>query len=213
MVRAVAVAWHDNAWWMAWNLALAVVPLVLSVVLFRGARRHTAVWWLGAAAFLVFLPNAPYVLTDLVHLPGDVRAHPDRVVLLGVLPQYGAFLAAGLLAYVVAVRNVVLHLRGLGWPRPARAAAELSLHGLCAVGIAIGRFARFNSWDVVLRPGDVAQSLLAHAGDAFPAAVVLFLFAAIAVAATPTRLLLDEAVVRIRPGRRGSPASPLRSPR
>src|SRR4051812_24343730 len=54
--------------WMVWNLALAAVPVFLAMALFRPGRRHGVGWWLGTALFVLFLPNAPYVLTDVVHL-------------------------------------------------------------------------------------------------------------------------------------------------
>jgi uncharacterized membrane protein len=54
--------------WMGWNLLLAAIPVLLAWVLFRPARRRAALWWLGLAVFVAFLPNAAYVLTDAVHL-------------------------------------------------------------------------------------------------------------------------------------------------
>ncbi len=68
-----AVVLAGNARWMGWNLLLALVPLALALLLFRGRRERTALWWLGTAAFVAFLPNAPYVMTDVIHLFTDVR--------------------------------------------------------------------------------------------------------------------------------------------
>src|SRR4051812_24144926 len=82
--------------WMAWNLILALVPWVLSLYCFRPARRPGAIWICGALAFLLLVPNAPYLLTDLIHLPSSVRREPsDAAVVLVVFPVYGALLAAG----------------------------------------------------------------------------------------------------------------------
>src|SRR5215813_31019 len=66
-------AWRWHGHWMAWNTGLAAVPLVLALLLFRQGRRRTVPWWAGAVAFVAFLPNAPCVLTDVVHLLGDLR--------------------------------------------------------------------------------------------------------------------------------------------
>ena len=97
----------DNVGWMAWNLLLAVIPAVLAVVLFRRERPRTIGWWIGVGTFVLFLPNAPYLLTDLIHVRGDVaQAQLDRTVVFAVLPTYVAFVIAGFGCYVVALREV-----------------------------------------------------------------------------------------------------------
>ena len=53
--------------WMSFNAFLATVPAVLAVVLFHRPRARTVTWWVGVVAFGLFLPNAPYVVTDLIH--------------------------------------------------------------------------------------------------------------------------------------------------
>src|SRR6478736_5332776 len=62
--ETLSVAHHD-VWWMSWNLLLAAIPMLLAVLLFHRPRRHSVLWWGGVAAFVLFLPNAPYVVTDL----------------------------------------------------------------------------------------------------------------------------------------------------
>ena len=85
---------------MVWNSVLAAVPLVFACMLFRrGVRAAGAVWWIGVAAFVVTLPNAPYVLTDLVHLVET--AHHG--VLLRTAIAYAVFVWFGMLAYTVSV--------------------------------------------------------------------------------------------------------------
>src|SRR5262245_2969471 len=65
-----------NAWWMGWNTLLAWVPVVLAWGLFRGGADRSVsrspLWWAGLVLFVLFLPNAPYVVTDLFHLPYDL---------------------------------------------------------------------------------------------------------------------------------------------
>ena len=143
----------DNGDWITWNLTLALVPAVLAVALFGRARsRHGVVWWLGVAAFGLFLPNAPYVVTDLVHLRGDVlAARSDGVVVAGVLPMYAAYILAGFVAYVVSLELARSELRRRAptldgpWFEPAA-------HLVCSIGIVLGRIARLNSWDVATSP-------------------------------------------------------------
>lgn len=144
---------RDNNGWVTWNLALALVPAALAVVLFGWPRsRHGFTWWLGVVAFVLFLPNAPYVVTDLVHLRGDVlAARSDVVVLAGVLPMYAAFVFAGFLAYVVSLDLLRAEVQRR---RPAVHGPwfELAVHALCSIGIVLGRIARLNSWDVATTP-------------------------------------------------------------
>ena len=163
-----------NMPWMVWNLTLAFVPLVLAAVLFRGRRGgRSPVWWLGAAAFVAFLPNAAYVLTDVIHLVADARRIPSvAVVSLAIVPQYALFFALGFEAYVLSVIAVGRYIARSGhtrWVVPA----EIALHGLAAVGIYLGRFLRLNSWDLVTQPDSVTASWSELTGPPAIAAMVV----------------------------------------
>src|SRR2546421_4853282 len=104
--------------WMVWNLFLALTPWVLSVVLFRPNRRPGPVWLAVVVGWSLLLPNAAYVLTDVVHLPAAVRQEPsDQLVLLVVLPLYGAFFIAGFVAFADGLRRRRRDVTGLGWVR------------------------------------------------------------------------------------------------
>jgi uncharacterized membrane protein len=138
---------------MVWNSFLAFIPLVLSVWLFRGRGARTIVWWLGLGIFIAFLPNAPYVLTDLIHLVQNIRmGYSIWVITLVLVPQYLLFMLAGFQAYVIAVINLGHYLQRQGYQKWVLG-TELFIHFLCAIGIYLGRFPRFNSWDIVARPG------------------------------------------------------------
>jgi len=143
---------RDNRFWMTWNLLLALVPAVLGVLLLWRPHRRTPLWWLGIGAFVLFLPNAPYVLTDVVHLPGDITfANSRSVVLFGVLPLYAAFMWLGVSSYVLCLELVVREVH-TAHPTVSRRAVEIPIHALCALGIVLGRVARVNSWDTVQDP-------------------------------------------------------------
>jgi uncharacterized membrane protein len=175
--RQVLVA---HARWMTWNLLLALVPLVLALVLFRPGRRQRLLWWVGVIAFVGFLPNAPYVLTDAIHLVADVRRlqHPSALI-FGLLPLYGVFFSAGFACYVVSLVRLCRYLRQRGRARLALP-TEAALHVLAAVGIFLGRFERLNSWDVLARPGAITTALR-HLADGRSLAIVATALAVIAV--------------------------------
>ncbi len=144
---------------MLWNLYLAAIPTALALVLFRRPTRTGPVWWLTFGAWLLFLPNAPYVLTDVVHMFDDLRAAqtPGRVG--AILVIYALFAAAGLASYVVSLQ---LFRRFLHRVAPSRVVLPvlLTVHGLCVVAMGLGRIVRLNSWDVVLAPRSVLASVM-----------------------------------------------------
>jgi uncharacterized membrane protein len=131
-----------------WNLFLAWVPWLVSVTM-RHAKRGWLFWPL-AATWLAFFPNAPYLLTDLVHL----KARPPIPLWFDVL-FLATFAWAGCLVGWDSLWRVHRELTArLG----ARAAALLVTASvlLCGVGVFLGRFERLNSWELVTDPVQVA---------------------------------------------------------
>jgi uncharacterized membrane protein len=61
---------------LVWNLILAWAPLILALLVYDGYRRGTTLVRLAPALalWLLFLPNAPYIVTDFVHLSARSRA-------------------------------------------------------------------------------------------------------------------------------------------
>src|SRR5215207_7352176 len=166
----------DNSRWMTWNLLLAVIPAALAVVVFRHRGPRTGLWWTGAALCALFLPNAPYVITDLVHLRGDVlRAGSDFAVIAGVLPVYAAFM-------------------GLG---RRRGTTELATHAVCALGVVLGRVARLNSWEPVTEPHSTAERIVLTLTWRGAPLAVLLMFAAIWVSHGATRALVRSAIATV----------------
>ena len=131
--------------YLVWNLTLAWIPLLLAIVLVVAYRLRRSAFELATvgAAWLLFLPNAPYVLTDFIHLGQRHRMY-DTIVM-------GSFAVTGLalgFASVLLVQLVVTRAGGalLGW-----SAAVVSLF-FASVGVYLGRVVRLNSWDAVQRP-------------------------------------------------------------
>jgi uncharacterized membrane protein len=152
LIARVIQVLQINMRWMTWNLFLAFIPLVLSVWLFRTKKGRSWVWWLGFAVFYAFLPNAPYLLTDVIHLIDDIRQIQSVwVITLVLIPVYLLVILAGFEAYVISLINWGYYLHRIGksnWIFKM----EVITHALCAVGIYWGRFLRFNSWDFITQP-------------------------------------------------------------
>src|SRR5689334_20704871 len=118
---------------MTWNLILAFIPALLAVRLFREGRRPSPGRWVGVVVFALFLPNAPYVLTDLIHLPGNVANAPTRSsVVFGFLPSYATFVAAGVLAYAFCLHRLRVWL-GARSSDPGWVAMEMAIHFVAAI--------------------------------------------------------------------------------
>jgi uncharacterized membrane protein len=123
----------------------------------RGGPRPL-LWVLGAG-WLLFLPNAPYILTDFIHL-GRAGGAPlwFDAALIGTFATTGLALGLGSL---LVVHHVVEARAGrvVGW------AVALSSLVLSAIGIYLGRFPRFNSWDVVTNPHTLVPVVLQRLAD------------------------------------------------
>jgi uncharacterized membrane protein len=146
--------------YLVWNLFLAWLPLGFALLLVHAWRRQAPRAELVAigAAWLVFLPNAPYVVTDFVHL-GDRHRLYDAVVLASF-----AFTALALgFASLLLVQVVATRVAGaaVGWTVAASALF------LSSVGVYLGRVQRLNSWDVVQRPRLVGSLLRQRLEDPF----------------------------------------------
>jgi uncharacterized membrane protein len=187
--------------WMTWNLVLAVVPAVFAIVLFRRGSSRNLAWWIGVAVFVLFLPNAPYVLTDAIHLFDQIRATDSDLQVIGiVLPVYGGFFLAGFACYVIALRRVRDYVRHDVEPLGRRIdlrwlAVAATLHALCALGIFLGRVLRLNSWNVVTHPGSVVDALQVTLRG-FPIALVAATFVGLVVLTALTNLVVDAGVER-----------------
>jgi uncharacterized membrane protein len=131
-----------------WNLGLAWVPVFCAAAF--GVVRHR-IWLVPIGLlWLAFLPNAPYLMTDLVHLRHDVE-------LWRHVMQYGVAAWTGVILGVVSVHLVCRRIERefgpvIGW------IAVVGSVGLCAIGVVIGRFQRWNSWDLLTQPGAVAAT-------------------------------------------------------
>lgn len=137
---------------LLWNLFLAWIPLLFAyLTLHLRLRRRLAGLW--AIAWLLFFPNAPYLITDIMHLhQGDVPVLYDAVMLF-------TFAMCG-----VALGFVSLRWMQMGvvrrWGFWAGGFFVLSVLGVAGVGIYIGRYLRWNSWDIVFNPMVVIRDLI-----------------------------------------------------
>jgi uncharacterized membrane protein len=181
---------------MLWNLALAMLPSLLAVVLFRTRARRGLTWWLGAVAWVLFLPNAPYVLTDVMHMVDDIRSTSSRGHAYVSLLVYGGFFAAGLASYVFSLQLCRRFLHEI-WPARVVLPALVWLHGVCVIAMYIGRVLRFNSWDAVLAPTELAHAVVRVPRPTTIAAMTVT-FVVVGVGAVAMAAVAQQAVAQAR---------------
>ncbi|HYC93168.1 MAG TPA: DUF1361 domain-containing protein [Thermoanaerobaculia bacterium] len=149
-------AQNASFFFLYWNLFLAAIPFVAAEVFARAKWQITR--WPALVVWLLFLPNAPYIVTDFIHL----RARPPVPLWYDVLLLISCAGTGLLLGYgsVMLVQRAIARRWSvrMGW-----LVAAVSLV-LSAFGIYLGRFVRFNSWEVVTDPmplfADIAHRLM-----------------------------------------------------
>jgi uncharacterized membrane protein len=153
-VGTLAVRIHETGslhyLFLVWNLFLAWVPLVAAYFAFVLARRGAGVLaGVLVVAWLLFFPNAPYMLTDFVHLrePGTSPLWYDALMLSSF--AWTALMVGFLSLYLVQAIIVRRAGTAVGW------IGVVCVLGLASFGIYIGRFVGLNSWDAVTRPSAV----------------------------------------------------------
>jgi uncharacterized membrane protein len=142
--------------YLVWNLFLAWVPFVLAIAVYDGFRRRVSAvpLVLLGGLWLLFLPNAPYIVTDFIHLDASAGTPLwyDAVTV-------SAFAWTGLLlgfASLYLMHAVVRAVAGAvaGW------AFALSVLAVSSFGVYVGRVQRMNSWDVLVQPRQVLAQIL-----------------------------------------------------
>ena len=138
--------------WVIGNLLLAWIPFVLAIVLYdrhRASARPLSLLPLGAL-WLLFLPNAPYIVTDFKHLhaSGGVPLWFDIVVTASA--AWTGMLLGFFSLYLVQAVVRRTYGAAAGWTAAVAALA------LASFGIYLGRVLRWNSWDVLLDPQRLA---------------------------------------------------------
>lgn len=148
LVRILSTGSYDY-WFLAWNLLLAWVPFGVGCWLVRRLRTTR---WLSVAnialtlLWLGFLPNAFYIVSDLIHLQetGAISMLFDVVMLVSF--TWNGFVLGYISLYLV---HQQLRRRLWRWQADSLVAGVLLL---CSFAIYLGRYLRWNSWDVLVNP-------------------------------------------------------------
>jgi len=160
LLVAARVAYSDSGGQLGliWNLFLAWIPFMLAYFAHAASwRRATLYFVIPAIAFLwlIFFPNAPYMLTDLQDLSRRAVGAPLWYdVIIVVWASWTGMLLGVISLYLMQDIIVRTFGRRAGW------AFVFMTSALSSFGIYIGRFVRLNSWDILQNPGETAQQIV-----------------------------------------------------
>jgi len=131
-----------------WNLFLAFIPWVLSTLLILKPKLSQSKWSLFGllGVWLLFFPNAPYILTDLFHLRLKT-AMPVWFDLTLIL----SFAWTGLLFGFLSLWDIE-KLLSRSIKKKYVTILSVILLFIGSFGIYVGRYLRWNSWDIITEP-------------------------------------------------------------
>lgn len=139
---------------LIWNLFLAWIPFIISYFTYTMTIKRSWIYIvipIAAFLWLIFFPNAPYILTDFQHL---ATSSPDLPVWYDVMMLiWFAFTGLLLGMFSLFLMQEIMRRefgRWVGWAFVAFVAA------LSSAGVYMGRFLRWNSWDILRHPKSIA---------------------------------------------------------
>ncbi|WP_298473084.1 DUF1361 domain-containing protein [uncultured Maribacter sp.] len=132
---------------LLWNLFLAILPLIVSKIIRYNSKVNSSNIALAVlfVLWILFLPNSPYIITDFIHLETGISTMWVDLFMLFIFALNGVLL--GTLSMVDMFHSLTKKFN--------QKIANITLLSSCYLsgfGIFIGRFLRFNSWDIVARP-------------------------------------------------------------
>lgn len=167
---------------MGLDISLALIPFLLALLLFRFTKLPGLLWWPFFAVFVLFLPNAPYVLTDVIHFVAKVRVTPPLPIwaMSVLLFEYILYFLFGMQCFTLSIMlwDNVLKRRGFKW---LILPMELLLIAASSFAIYLGRIDRLNSWDVVTDPHGLLDHVLRDATMPKPLELTVIFFVAVTV--------------------------------
>ena len=155
LVGRITVTGSLEYFFLPWNLFLAFVPYWISWWMRSNMKimENKFRLFLALSAWLLFIPNSFYIITDLVHFT-HIRTAPKWFDLLLIF----SFAWNGILCGIISLRRVE-SLLALIRGKQFSVYIVFLVMWLCAFGIYIGRFLRYNSWDIITDPFSLAGEI------------------------------------------------------
>ncbi|QQS20954.1 MAG: DUF1361 domain-containing protein [Candidatus Moraniibacteriota bacterium] len=151
----------DGYFFLTWNLGLAAIPYIVASFFEWISKKHPLSFLWNAPILLVwffFFPNAPYIVTDFIHLPWE---YASSIFFLYDFLLVGSFASAGILFGILSLVSMKATLERM-WGSMLSDFFLLLSVCLSGVGVYLGRFLRLNSWQVVTEPLTVIHETALH---------------------------------------------------
>jgi len=143
---------------LIWNLFLAFIPYIL--IKSYKENQHKILQAIIIGTTILFLPNAPYILTDLFHLRERIAA-PMWLDLILIL----SFAFLGMVFFILSVNRLLSISKALFRSRWITSGIKFFIMLSSSYGIYLGRYLRFNSWDVIFDPFHLAKKMILSVFD------------------------------------------------
>lgn len=132
---------------LMWNLFLAWIPFQLGVVIATKTGYKKWMQYLLLAAWLLFFPNALYIITDLVHLK---HSYDDAPVWFDAVLLFTSSVTGLLMAFISLYQVEIFIKRHITVKHVNKITMGAIFLG--SFGVYLGRFLRWNSWDILANP-------------------------------------------------------------
>lgn len=161
---------------MAWNIFLAWIPYILSSYLVQYRNKEKWKQLIVFGSWLLFFPNALYIVTDLVHLQDDTNMPWWYDTMLVFCSSF-----LGIVLAFVSLNKTEFYLAGLFRKRMV-AVLLTGILFIASFGVYLGRFQRWNSWDVFHNPVSLGMDIfytVANPLENYKAWAITILFTAV----------------------------------
>jgi uncharacterized membrane protein len=147
---------NERFMFLGFNLILAWIPMAVSSAMLPLQNKwwHHIIFWVLFIVWLGFFPNSPYIITDLLHLKhrADAPYWFDCMMI-------SSFAWLGLMLGILSLYNVYEKMICL-YNKSAAVITVVVTSLLCGYGIYLGRFLRWNTWDIVNNPDDLLNDVV-----------------------------------------------------
>lgn len=145
-----------NTVWMLWNIILACIGLFFGWLMVRSSSIKVKLFF--GFFWLLFVPNAIYIVTDTIHIPTQATKI-NNLLIIPLLLQYVILEIAGIITFVMSMYffEVTLHHKQFRFSKSFIIFLVVVTNFVIGFGVVVGRVQRTNSWDVFLNPGRVVE--------------------------------------------------------
>lgn len=139
-----------NIEWMSYNILLALVAIIFGFLMFKS--KSTVGRSVFGILWFVFIPNTIYMITDIVHIPKQFTIQENIIIRMVLLIQYLLLIAISIITFIVALypfeKMIMSFIKGSLQKRINITYLIIFMFNfLIALGVALGRFQRVNSWE------------------------------------------------------------------